>query len=226
MGLGQYRELFSTQFWSAARNTALFALIAPTLALLLSFLLCWSAQRVRRPARYALDILTFLPLAIPSAVLAVGAITLALFLGSLVPIYGTLLLIIMVEAVARLPIATRAIGAALLQIHKELDEAGAVFGLRAANRAWRITLPLILPALLYSWFLLAILAFRELTVPIMLASKDSITLSVYTFGLLSTGSFGRAAALTLVVLAVLAVLAIFATLASRLFARNTQSFDH
>lgn len=219
VSLSQYQELFSSQFLSSAGNTVIFALVAPTITVALGFVICWAGARAVNGVRYALDVVSFLPLAIPSAVLAVGAVALALMLGSVIPIYGTLALIIIVEAVARIPIATRAIGSALLQLNKELDEAGAVFGLGIGSRVFKITLPLIFPAMLYVWFLLAILAFRELAIPVLLASKGNITISVYTFGLLSTGSFGRAAALTLVVLAIVLTLALLALLVHRLLRR-------
>jgi iron(III) transport system permease protein len=65
-----------------------------------------------------MEIVAFLPLAIPSVIFAVGAISLGLAAWSFIPIYGTIWLIILVEVVVRLSIATRITNGAMLQIHK------------------------------------------------------------------------------------------------------------
>jgi len=51
----------------------------------------------------------------------------------------------LVYVVARLAFATRAMNGALLQVHKELEEAAFVAGLSNFRTAWRILLPLVGP---------------------------------------------------------------------------------
>jgi iron(III) transport system permease protein len=86
---------------------------------------------------------------------------------------------------------------ALLQIHRDLDDAGATFGLRTTAVIWHVLRPLVGPALLSTWLWMGLLAYRELTVAMMLVTDKNITLPVFIWGVYSEGQIGEAAALTI-----------------------------
>jgi iron(III) transport system permease protein len=147
-----------------------------------------------------LDTLAFVPHVIPNLLFAVGAITLALFfVGNLLPIYGTIYIIIIVYVVTKISFATRIFNNALVQIHNELDDAGYVFGLGIASIIWNILRPLLASAILYAWLWIAMLTLRELTMAALLATKDNITLPVYVWALWQNNSFNIAAAVSLII---------------------------
>lgn len=219
LSFGNYAGLLSASFWDSVRNTIVLSVVAPTVTVLLSLTISWVITRRRSIAGRWFEIIAFLPLSIPSVIFAVGAISIALMLGSALPIYGTIWLIILVEIVIRISIATRVTTSAMLQIHNELDEAGAVFGLSPATRFFRILVPLLMPAVAYCWIFLALLSFRELTVPALLVSRDNVTMSVYTWGLMSSGSFGRASALTILVILPILGIGLAAVVANRVLLR-------
>lgn len=216
LSLNNYVGILTPTLWSAGFNTLLLSLMAPTVATLLSVALSWVVIRYPGFIGRSIEILSFLPLSIPSVIFGMGAITIALSIGSYLPIYGTLALIILVQAVIQISVATRITSSAMLQLHRELDEAGAIFGLSPATRLRRIGLPLLTPALVYCWLFLAVLAFRELTVPALLVSRNNVTISVYTWGLLSTSAYGRASAVTLLVLISIFFLGVVMLVAGRL----------
>jgi iron(III) transport system permease protein len=220
VSLGNYSGVLTSAFWEAAINTATLTVVAPTITVAISLAISWVVTRHRGIVGRGFEILAFLPLSIPSVIFAVGAVAIALAMGSLLPIYGSIWLIILVEIVVRTSIATRITTTAMLQIHNELDEAGAVFGLSPLTRFNRIMIPLLTPAVVYCWFFLALLAFRELTVPALLVSRDNVTISVYTWGLLSGGSFGGAAALTTLVILSLFSVGLVAIALNRVIARR------
>lgn len=223
LSLNNYAGLLTSSFWDSVTNTLTLAIVAPTLTVLVSLAISWVVTRQRGLMGHWFEIVAFLPLSIPSVIFAVGAIAMALLAGSYLPIYGTIWLIILVDVVVRISIATRITNSAMLQIHNELDEAGAVFGLSAATRFSRILVPLLTPAVVYCWFFLALLAFRELTVPALLVSRNNVTMSVYTWGLLSSGTFGRAAALTVLVILSLVGVGLAAVAVNRIMARTRLS---
>ncbi len=64
----------------------------------------------------------------------------------LTPIHGSIWVLIIAHIVAHLPFTTRVLSAALLQLHKELEEAARVTGATTARTLRTITVPLILPA--------------------------------------------------------------------------------
>jgi iron(III) transport system permease protein len=104
----------------------------------------------------------------------------------------------------------------LLQINKELDEAGYVSGLRPVSVMWNIVRPLLGPTLLYAWLWMALLAYRELTMAALLVTKENSTLPVYIWAIWNDGELNQAAAVSLLaLLAVVPLIAVYFTLGRR-----------
>jgi iron(III) transport system permease protein len=186
-------------------NTAILVFVVPLVVLLLAFSLSWLIVRSRSQLRYALEFGAFLPQALPEVILSIGALLLSLFvLGTAIPLYGTVWLIAIVYVVARLAFATRALNGALLQIHRELEEAAFVAGLSNFRTAWRILFPLIRPTLFSVWIWSALLVYRELTAAVFLAVHDNITLPAVIWSYWYGGNINKASAVTLVMTLVLA----------------------
>jgi len=186
------------------KNTVTLVLIVPLLVVLFAFCISWLVVRSRRRARYILEFGAFLPHALPEAILAIGALLLALFVvGDVVPIYGSIWLIALVYVVARLAFATRAMNGSLLQVHKELEEAAFVAGLSNFRTAWRILLPLLRPAVMSVWIWTALLVYRELTVAVFLTVQDNITLPAVIWSYWYAGGINKASAVTLLMTLVL-----------------------
>ena len=186
------------------KNTVILVLIVPAATLILAFSISWLIIRSRSRARYVLEFGAFLPHALPEVILAVAAILLSLFvLKDFVPLYGTITLIAMVYVITRISFATRAINSALLQIHKELEEAAHVSGLSEIRTSWRILVPLLRPTLMSVWIWSAILVYRELTVAVFLVGHDNITLPAVIWSYWNSGATNLAAAVTLIMTLVL-----------------------
>jgi iron(III) transport system permease protein len=186
------------------KNTVLLVLIVPAATLILAFSISWLIIRSRSRARYVLEFGAFLPHALPEVILAVAAILLSLFvLKDFVPLYGTITLIAVVYVITRISFATRAINSALLQIHKELEEAAHVSGLSEIRTSWRILVPLLRPTLMSVWIWSAILVYRELTVAVFLVGHDNITLPAVIWSYWNSGATNLAAAVTLIMTLVL-----------------------
>ena len=61
-------------------------------------------------------------------------------------------------------------------------------------------MPLLAPTLLNAWLWIALLTFRELTLAVLLTTRDNITLPVVIWSLWSSGGFGDAAAVAFIML--------------------------
>ncbi len=185
-------------------NTAMLVLWVPLVVLLFAFCISWLVVRSRSRARYALEFGAFLPHALPEVILAIGALLLSLFVfRDFLPLYGSVWLIGLVYAVARLAFATRAINASLLQIHSELEEAAFVAGISTIQTAWRVVVPLVRPTLLSVWIWTVLLVYRELTVAVFLAVHDNITLPAVIWSYWYGGAMNKASAITLLMTLVL-----------------------
>jgi iron(III) transport system permease protein len=192
-------------------NTATLVSVVPLVVLLLAFSLSWLIVRSRSRMRYALEFGAFLPQALPEVILSIGALLLSLFVfGSAIPLYGTVWLIAIVYVVARLAFATRALNGALLQIHRELEEAAFVAGLSNFKTAWRVLFPLIRPTLFSVWIWSTLLVYRELTAAVFLAVHDNITLPAVIWSYWYGGNINKASAVTFLMTLVLAPMILIA----------------
>jgi iron(III) transport system permease protein len=181
------------------KNTAILVITVPAVTLLLAFSISWLIVRSRSNIRYLLEFGAFLPHALPEVILAISALLLALFvLKDIAPLYGSVTLIAIVYVITRISFATRAINSALLQIHKELEEAAHTAGLSAVQTSWKILVPLLRPTLMSVWIWSAILVYRELTVAVFLVGQDNLTLPAVIWSYWQAGAMNLAAGATLV----------------------------
>jgi iron(III) transport system permease protein len=186
---------------NALRNTALLAILTPTLTLAVSLAFSWIVLRSKIPGRAGFDFIAFLPHAVPTIVFGVGALLITLFvLQRAVPIYGTIWILLIVFAIARLSYGTRMTNSGFIQIHPELEESAQMSGGTGWDAFRRISLPLLAPTLLYAWLWIALLTFRELTLAVILSTADNLTFPVVVWDLWLGGGLGQASALAIVML--------------------------
>jgi iron(III) transport system permease protein len=188
-------------FRFALKNTAMLTLSVPTIAIIIGVALSWCIIKSKTRLSGLFDIVAFLPHVIPNLIFAVGALFIALFwLPSFIPFYGTIAIIMTVNVVVRIPFATRMCNSSLLQINKDLEEAGYVSGLGPMTVFWRIVRPLLAPALLYAWLWMSLLAYSELTIAAFLVTRENTTLPVVIWAIWNGGELNEAAAVSLLAL--------------------------
>lgn len=167
---------------------------AATLVAAMGLLIAYVIARTRTRGRALLDYLSVLPLAIPGTALAFALVVLHLAWPiSLLGLYGTPFILLAAYLARFVPIGVRNSQSALLQIAPELEEASRVFGASEWSTLLRITAPLILPSVIYTWLLVFILAMPELGSSIILRGFGMQTLSTALLGIWS-GNGGLAVA--------------------------------
>jgi iron(III) transport system permease protein len=182
-------------------NTLILMVLTPTLTLALAVCFSWVVLRSRLPGRNWFDFVAFLPHAMPNIVFGIGALLIALFvIQRFVPAFGTLWLLLLAFIVGRISYATRMTNTGLIQIHRELEESGEVGGATTGSVIMKIVVPLLAPTLLNAWLWIALLTFRELTLAVLLTTRDNMTLPVVIWSLWLGGGLGDAAAVALVML--------------------------
>ena len=218
--LDNYLELNWASLLSALGNTLQLSILAPTIVVLISVAYAYIVVRSRLRSRYAFDFVAFVPQAVPNTIFAFSAALVVMHVlnGWL---YGSIALIIIVMALTQLPFGSRSVNAALLQIHPELEESAAMSGGTAWQTLMRVTAALLRPVLLYTWLWLMLLAMRDLTLPVMLASPGSMTLSLASWSLFTGGAMGAASAVTVLTIIAMSPVIIVFLLLSR---KNEGSF--
>jgi iron(III) transport system permease protein len=182
-------------------NTLILMVLTPTLTLALAVCFSWIVLRSRLPGRNWFDFVAFLPHAMPNIIFGIGALLIALFvIQRFIPAFGTLWLLLIAFIVGRISYATRMTNTGMIQIHKELEESGEVGGATTGGVIMKIVVPLLAPTLVNAWLWIALLTFRELTLAVLLTTRDNMTLPVVIWSLWLGGGLGDAAAVALVML--------------------------
>ena len=189
----------SDQVIESILNTLLVGLVTPTLCLGFAVVLAYAVRRMRVRFARTLDILAMFPIAIPGIVLGTGIF----WTYVTTPVYGTIWILVLAFVASYLPFAYRIGDTALLQIDKALEEASALCGAGHGRTAWRITVPLIRPALMSGWVMVFIFSVREVSAAILLASPSNEVLSTISWNYLEYGDQQKAAVLGLIQTAIL-----------------------
>jgi iron(III) transport system permease protein len=60
--------------------------------------------------------------------------------------------------------------------------------------------PLLAPSMLYAWIWIALLTYRELTLPVVLSSSSNLPFSILVWSYVLSSSYGKASAAALIML--------------------------
>ena len=204
MSFEQYLTLPWRLALNGLTNTAILMVLTPTITLLLSICFSWVVLRSRLPGRSWYDFIAFLPHAVPNIVFGVGVILLTLYvLQTVLPIYGTIWVLLLVFIVARVSYGTRMTNSGMIQIHSELEESAQMSGATTFATFREVVVPLLSPTLIYAWLWIALLVFRELTLAVILTTPRNMTLPVVIWTTWLGGGLGQSSALVVVMLALM-----------------------
>ncbi len=187
-------------------NSLAAGVIAAIVVLALALVIGWAVLRSRQRIWALLDVLSFLPLALPGVV--IGLALIAMWIPSTLPVYGTLLIIIIAYVTKFLPYGVRLIYAGMGQLHKELEEAAAISGASWLRILRTIYFPLLLPTMAAGLLYTVMRGFRELPASLILLAHGNETYSVVAYEFWSAGEPGKTAAYGVVVILVMTVLLI------------------
>jgi len=189
-------------FLKSLGNTLLMALGAGLSAPILFSLIAYVSVRTRLPGRALLDFLSWLPWAIPGMLLGLGFLW--VFLGTPIfrPLYGTIFLLVIATVVGSMTTGTQILKSGLLQLGKDLEEAGRMMGGSWWSTYIKVVLPLMMPTLILVGVMSFISAARDVTTIILLATFETRTLAVLALDFISEG-LREAATVMAVIIALL-----------------------
>lgn len=187
----------------AIANSLFLAALSATVAVLLGAVVGWIDLRTELVGRRYLDYISLIPLGLPGIVMAVALIQ--FWLRMPVPLYGTLMILLLAYSARYVPLGVRAASASLRQVDLSLEESARTLGASWAFTMREITLPLIRPGLFAGWLLIFVPAIQELSASILLFSSKSITMAVAVYNLYETGYLEPVAALAIVNVAIIGV---------------------
>jgi iron(III) transport system permease protein len=203
LGIGNFvHVLNSPSFRESIVNSLILGAATATVVTALSAVAGWCVARRARGSHW-LDTLASLPLIFPAIVL--GLAFLEIFVHGGTGIYGSLVSLVIVSAVAYMPYGLRYAQLGVIQIHPELEEAAAISGAGQLGGFIRVVLPLLVPALISCWLFVFLLAVRAVSLILLLVGPDSQVVAVALFDFWNNGQVGELAALGCVWTAIMTV---------------------
>jgi iron(III) transport system permease protein len=186
-------------------NTLILMFMVPTVTMILSVLVSWVVIRSQVSFRGFLDTLAFVPHAVPGILMAVGLAYLGLAYRDYFPLYGTVFIIVVAHTINWIAYGTRTTNSVMIQLHRELEEAGRVSGASAPRVLGKIVLPLIAAGVLNSWIWIGMLSYREVTMSLTLLTRNNVVISTVVWQFWGSGWVPQVSALGV-------ILILFATL--------------
>jgi len=181
-------------------NTAILMFAVPTLTMIVSILVSWVVIRTQVSFRGTMDTLAFVPHAVPGILMAVGLAYLGLAYRDIFPLYGTVIIIILAHTINWIAYGTRTTNSVMIQVHRELEEAGRVSGASAPKVLWKIVLPLIAAGVLNSWIWIGMLSYREVTMALTLYTRHNVVVSTVIWQFWGSGWIPQVSALGVILI--------------------------
>jgi iron(III) transport system permease protein len=181
-------------------NTLILMFAVPTVTMVLSVLVSWIVIRTQVSFRGFLDTLAFIPHAIPGILMAVGLAYLGLAYRNYFPLYGTIFIIIVAHTINWIAYGTRTTNSVMIQVHRELEEAGRVAGASSQRVLWKIVLPLVAAGVLNSWIWIGMLSYREVTMSLTLMTRSNVVISTVVWQFWGSGWVPQVSALGVILI--------------------------
>ena len=168
--LAWYSTLFAdSAMWDAVGNSAIVALAAVVLSMLIGFSAAYALDRHQFPGKALLQRLILLPLIVPGVITGISLLLLVVAGG----LHLSLTTVILGHATALTAVATTEILAGLSKLDRGLEEASADLGANAWQTLWRVTLPLLRTSLIGTALLVFTLSMDEIAVTFFLIGREN-----------------------------------------------------
>ena len=181
-------------FVKALRTTLTLALTAALLSPLIFSVLAYIIVRTRLPGRAALDLMIWGAGAIPGILAGLGLLWMFIGTPGLNVIFGTIWALIIVVILQGKTTGVNIMKGVLVQVGADMEEAARVSGAGWIRTYFKIWLPLLMPTLVLLAVMNFVTASGATSSIILLASRDTMTLSLMALELSSNAVGNREAA--------------------------------
>jgi iron(III) transport system permease protein len=181
-------------FAKALRTTLILAITAAISSPLLFSVLAYILVRTRLPGRGALDLMIWTSGAIPGILAGLGLLWVFIGTPGLNFLFGTIWALIIVVLLQGKTTGVNIMKGVLVQVGADMEEAARVSGASWIRTYFRIWLPLLMPTMILLAVMNFVSAAGATSSIILLASRDTMTLSLMALELSSVAVSNREAA--------------------------------
>jgi len=186
-------------------NTFYLSILATVLAAILGSLIAYITERKKPKGAALLDLSIMAPFILPGTVVSVALLS-AFSGNSAIRLTGTYTIIVISYMIRRTPYVYRSVAASLSQLNPSLEEASTIAGANWFYTFRRVSVPLIMPAIISGSILTLTTLLQELSTTILLYSSRTRTVPVQIYGAVADGKLGEASALSVVLLVVVFII--------------------
>lgn len=190
--IGKNGLYFAGSAWDSFFVTVAVSAIAAPLTTLVGILTAYVLSRHNFVGKGVFEFLTMLSFAIPGTVIGVAYII--AFNVPPIEMAGTGLILIICFVFRNMPVGVRAGVAALSQIDRSLDEASTTLGARTGTTVWRVTLPLLKPAIIATLVFSFVHAMTAVSAIVFLVTAKYNMATVYIVNRVEAGEYPLAIA--------------------------------
>lgn len=193
------RVIYDPLFLRSVANTLKISLGSALCACLLVPLIAYVIVRTRFAARGVLDLVSWMPYAIPGILLGLGFVWFFLWTPGLRILYGTVFVLILATTVKAMPLGVQILKSNLLQLGKDLEESSRIAGGSWFSTYRKIVLPLSVHVLIVVGILNFISGARDIGTVVLLVNSQTRPLSVLMLDYIIDGSLEAATVIALIV---------------------------
>ena len=191
-----HRELFNSFFLS---------ITATLLCAILGSLVAYITERKKPKGAALLDLSIMAPFILPGTVVSIALLS-AFSGNSAIRLTGTYTIIIISYMVRRTPYVYRSVSAQLTQLNPSLEEASTISGASWFYTFRKVSVPLIMPAIISGSIMTLTTLLQELSTTILLYSGKTRTVPIQIYGAVQDGKLGEASALSVILLVVVFII--------------------
>ena len=175
---------------TALNNSLLIAAISTVLATIFGTMLALALERFHFPGRKAVEALLFLPMIVPDITIGISLLVFFTLVFRIVENLTGIRLnlglptVIIGHIVFNISFVTITVRARLAELDPILEQAAFDLGANEWRAFWRITLPLILPAIFSAALLAFTLSLDDFVVTFFTTGVGSVTLPLFVYGMI------------------------------------------
>jgi len=194
--------LTDDRFISAFKTTAILATSAALVSPILFSVLAYLIMRTRYRGRGVLDTIIWSSAALPGILSGLGLLVFFLVTPGLRQLFGTIWPLVIVVIIAGKTTGTNVFKGVLVQLGAALEEAGRVSGAGWFRTYFRVVIPVLMPTMVLIGMLNFVGAANTTAAIILLASRETTTLSILAleFGSGNIGKVEEAGIISLIIL--------------------------
>lgn len=209
--LDHWKELLTDPILlSSFKNSLILGTSAAIIGVAVFSLIAYVVVRSQLAGRQIIDMMAWMPWAIPGVLMGLALLWLYLETPLRVVLYGSMTGLVLAMLIKEVPVGTQLLKAGFLRLGHELEEAARVCGATWSMTYYRIVLPLVSPVLITVAVLSFQAAVRDIASVVLLYSNNSRPLSILMLEYSFSGEMERGAAVGILLVAIIAVMAFIA----------------